>query len=84
MQVANRLGMRRGLLLMAVTRHHLERVQEAAVLHQLRVDVVQLCHAHRRRLPHIWVVILCPGHASPMEMKDREYSHTCESILPGV
>lgn len=37
---------------------HLEHVQEAAVLHQLRIDVIQLGHAHRGRLAHVRVLIL--------------------------
>ena len=39
----------------------LEHVEEAAVLHQLAADVVQLGHAHRRRLAHVRVLVLQRG-----------------------
>mmetsp|Transcript_15997 Transcript_15997/g.41525 ORF Transcript_15997/g.41525 Transcript_15997/m.41525 type:complete len:1014 (+) Transcript_15997:689-3730(+) len=42
----------------AVRQHLLQRVQEAAVLHHLRVDVVQLGDAHGRCLAHVGVVVL--------------------------
>ena len=37
---------------------HLQDVQKTSVLHQLRVDVVQLGHTDCRCLPHIGVIIL--------------------------
>lgn len=40
-------------------RQHLESVQEATILHQLSIDVMQLGNAHCRRLPHIGIIILC-------------------------
>lgn len=33
-------------------------IQEALVLYQLGIDVVELGHAHGRRLAHIWVLVL--------------------------
>ena len=46
---------------------HLESVEEASVLHQLGIDVIQLGHTHGSRLPHIWVIILqkTAGQLSP-------------------
>lgn len=32
-------------------------VQEALVLHQLRINVMQLRYAHGSSLPHIWIFI---------------------------
>ena len=42
----------------AVAEEVLEQVQEALVLHQPGVDVVQLCHTHCGRLAHVGVLIL--------------------------
>ena len=66
----------RRLLSAAVTGLHLERVQEAAVLNQLRVDVVQLCHTYRGRLPHIRIVVLCTGHTPPVKAKQGGCRHS--------
>ena len=37
---------------------HLQGIQEALILHQLTVDVVELGHAHCCSLPYIWIIIL--------------------------
>ena len=60
-------------------RTHLQGFEEAAVLHQLRSDVVELGHAHDRRFPHVGVVVLSESKLASVQIPRPDTTHRATS-----